>query len=190
MRKFMLESQSKGVVITDQIKIGKFLKELRAEHSLTQAQVAEILGVSNRSISRWENGTTMPDFDLLIELAQYYDVEVGEILNGERKDNEEKNMDKNTEELLLKTADYNSMEMRSVSKRMFVMFAISIAGIIVYVVLNMNGLSDIEPWSSIESVCMGFVMGTLLTGLLYTSRQMSKIKAYKVRLLKKLRHLS
>lgn len=44
-------------------------------------ELAEILGVSNRSISRWENGTTMPDFDLLIELARYYDVEVGEILN-------------------------------------------------------------------------------------------------------------
>lgn len=70
----------------DQQKTGSFLKELRCEKSITQAELAEMLGVSNRSVSRWENGVTMPDFDLLIELAKYYEVEVGEILNGERRE--------------------------------------------------------------------------------------------------------
>ncbi len=64
----------------DQQKVGRFLKILRSEQDLTQAELAERLGVSNRSISRWENGVTMPDFDLLIELAKYYDVENGEIV--------------------------------------------------------------------------------------------------------------
>ena len=50
----------------DQIKIGQFLKRLRTEKSLTQEKLAELIGVSNRSVSRWENGNTMPDFDLLI----------------------------------------------------------------------------------------------------------------------------
>ncbi len=54
----------------DQKKIGAFLKKLRAEKQLTQEQLAEILGVTNRSISRWENGVNMPDFDLVIEIAQ------------------------------------------------------------------------------------------------------------------------
>lgn len=53
----------------DQQKTGLFLKKLRHEKSVTQMELAERLGVSNRSVSRWENGTTMPDFDLLIELA-------------------------------------------------------------------------------------------------------------------------
>jgi len=66
----------------NQQKVGQFLKTLRNEKFVTQAELAEILGVSNRSVSRWENGTTMPDFDLLIELAKYYGVEVGEILDG------------------------------------------------------------------------------------------------------------
>ena len=76
----------------NQQKVGRFLKTLRSEKSITQEELAEKLGVSNRSISRWENGITMPDFDLLIELAKYYEIEVGEILDGERKD---KSMDNN-----------------------------------------------------------------------------------------------
>ena len=69
----------------DQIKIGAFLKELRNDNNLTQEQLAEKFGVSQRSVSRWENGNTMPDISILIELADYYDVDLREILNGERK---------------------------------------------------------------------------------------------------------
>ena len=76
--------------------MGSNLSTLRSRLSLSQEELAELLGVSNRSISRWENGTTMPDFDLLIELAKYYDVEVGEILDGERRTD---NMDAKMETL-------------------------------------------------------------------------------------------
>ena len=69
----------------DQVKIGAFLKELRNHNNLTQEQIAEKLGVSQRSVSRWENGNTMPDISVLIELADYYEVDLREILNGERK---------------------------------------------------------------------------------------------------------
>lgn len=65
----------------DQEKIGQFLKTLRSQKAVTQAELAETLGVSNRSVSRWENGVTMPDLDLMIELSKYYEVEVGEILD-------------------------------------------------------------------------------------------------------------
>ena len=68
----------------DQKKIGAFLKNLRNEKNLTQEQLAEMLGVTNRSISRWENGINMPDFDFIIEMAKYYGVSITEILNGER----------------------------------------------------------------------------------------------------------
>ena len=67
----------------DQKKIGLFLKELRKEKGLTQQQLAEIMNVSNRSISRWETGSNMPDLDLLISIANYYDVDLKEILDGE-----------------------------------------------------------------------------------------------------------
>lgn len=69
----------------DQKKIGVFLKELRKEKELTQEQLAEIVQVSNRTVSRWENGNNMPDLDILIELSDFYEVELREILDGERK---------------------------------------------------------------------------------------------------------
>lgn len=168
----------------NQQKIGQFLKKLRKEKELTQAELAEILGVSNRSISRWENGITMPDFDLLMELAQYYGVEVTEILDGERRDDR---MDKKTEELMLKVADYDNNERKIVSKRMCVMFAIAIFGMAIYMGVDTFGLSAVQPYEAIVNAALGFVLGTLLTGFLYTSSYIYKVKAYKMRLLKKLR---
>lgn len=170
----------------NQQKVGSFLKELRTEKALTQTALAELLGVSNRSISRWENGMTMPDLDLLIELANYYDVEVGEILEGERKTN---CMEKETEKLMLNIADYSNEEKRFFSRRMCIMFTISLIGIVVYAVIDLMGLSLVQPYESIITVALGFVTGTLLTGVLYTSRYGAKIRAAKVRLLKKLRNL-
>ncbi len=170
----------------DQQKIGHFLKELRNEKELTQTELAEMLGVTNRSISRWENGVTMPDLDLLIELAKHYDVEIMEILDGERKDN---SMDRQTEELMLKVADYNNEERNFFSKRMCIMFIIAIIGMVIYAGVDMLGLSEAQPYEAIVNAALGFALGTLITGLLYASRYMSKAKAYKIRLLQKIRRL-
>ena len=69
----------------DQKKVGSFLKELRKEKGITQEQLAEKLNVSGRSVSRWETGNNMPDISLLVEIADFYDVDVREIIEGERK---------------------------------------------------------------------------------------------------------
>ncbi len=69
----------------DMKKIGGFLRRLRKEKGLTQEQLAEILFVSGRTVSRWETGTNMPDLSILILLAELYDVEIKEILDGERR---------------------------------------------------------------------------------------------------------
>ena len=91
----------------DQIKIGSFLKELRKEKELTQEQLAEKLNVSNRSVSRWENGNTMPDISILIELAEFYEVDIKEIIDGERKS---ENMNDAEKELMNKVVDYTSKD--------------------------------------------------------------------------------
>ena len=85
----------------DQIKIGNFLKSLRKEKELTQEQIAEIFGVSRRTVTRWETGTNMPDLDVLVEIADYYDVDLREIFDGERKN---ERMDKNLEETVKQVA--------------------------------------------------------------------------------------
>ena len=94
----------------DQTKIGLFIRELRKEKDLTQEQLAESLGVSNRSISRWENGVNMPDLSLVIEMAKLFDISIGELLDGER---EEDIVDKKTEESLMKAAEYGNNEATS-----------------------------------------------------------------------------
>ena len=103
----------------NQEKIGIFLKDLRKEKEMTQEQLAEKMNVNSRTISRWENAKTMPDFDILIELAKLYDVSIEEILNGERTATI---MEKQTEETLyncelpeiLQLKDKNSLS-RSIS---------------------------------------------------------------------------
>ncbi|MGT2911128.1 helix-turn-helix domain-containing protein [Streptococcus cameli] len=69
----------------NQEKIGLFLKELRLENGLTQEQFAEDFAVSNRTVSRWENGVHLPDLGLLIAIAQFYNVSINELIDGERK---------------------------------------------------------------------------------------------------------
>lgn len=91
----------------DQKKIGLFLRELRNEKNLSQEQLAEEFGVSSRSISRWENGNTMPDISIIIELADFYDVDIREIIHGERKS---ENMDKELKDTLVTVSDYTNNE--------------------------------------------------------------------------------
>ena len=87
----------------DQKKIGNFLRELRKEKNLTQEQVADKLGVSGRTISRWETGAYMPDISLIVDIAEMYDVDVRDIIDGERKDI---NMNSEVKEVAVKMADY------------------------------------------------------------------------------------
>lgn len=73
----------------DTVKIGKFLAKLRRERGLTQEQLAEKLGTSNKTISRWENGNYLPPVEMLAELSEFYGVSINEILSGKRLDENE-----------------------------------------------------------------------------------------------------
>ena len=73
----------------DQEKIGKFIANLRKEQKLTQEQLAEKLGVTDKSVSRWENGKTMPDISMLSILANELNCTIQELLNGRKMTKEE-----------------------------------------------------------------------------------------------------
>ena len=68
----------------DQIKIGKFIAALRKEKGLTQERLGEKLGVTNKTISRWENGNYMPDVEMLSLLSKEFGVSINELVSGER----------------------------------------------------------------------------------------------------------
>lgn len=169
----------------DQQKTGRFLKELRGEKALTQEQLAGRLAVSSRSISRWENGVTMPDFDLLIELSKLYGVEVGEILDGERRDG---SADGQTEETLLKIADYNNAEREFSLKKLRFACLAGLAGMAVYLTVELAGLSQVRPYMIFADMALGFVTGALLTGVILTSRYGARLRAAKKKLWGRVTH--
>ena len=68
----------------DQIKIGKFIAALRKEKGLTQDKLGEKLGVTNKTVSRWENGNYMPDVEMLSLLSEEFGVSINELISGER----------------------------------------------------------------------------------------------------------
>ena len=115
----------------DQQKIGTFLKELRKEKNITQEQLAEKMCVSRRTVSRWETGYNMPDLDILIDIAEYYDVDLREILDGERKDEQ---MDKEMKETVLKVADFSKEQEAKVLKRIHRMFVVGLISALCFIV--------------------------------------------------------
>ena len=68
----------------DQIKIGKFISSCRKEQGITQASLAEKLGISDRAVSKWETGKSMPDSGIMLELCTILRINVNELLSGER----------------------------------------------------------------------------------------------------------
>lgn len=170
----------------DQKKFGLFLKKLRKEKSMTQEQLAEILGVTNRSISRWENGFSMPDFDLVIELAEYYGVSIDELLEGERRTDM---TNKQETETMLKAADYANAEKMILVKRLNLLFITAVLAFFVYMLLDMQNLATTGIYANIADVSLGLVLGVLLTGVLYTSRYGAKIRAFKARLKNRLKNI-
>ena len=119
----------------DPIRIGAFLKELRKERNMTQEAIAGKFGVTQRSVSRWENGTTMPDISVLIELADFYDIDIRELLRGERKS---ENMDTDLKETLEMVAEYTEADKAKILKKVYIcgqgMMITSAASFIMYFV--------------------------------------------------------
>lgn len=117
----------------DQVKIGALLKELRNERNISQEQLADKFNVSSRSISRWENGRTMPDISILIELADFYDIDIRDMISGERKSDK---MDKDLKETLEMVADYTEEEKTKLLNKVYffgqALMVCSVVAMIVY----------------------------------------------------------
>lgn len=131
----------------DQIRIGCFLKELRKERKLTQEKAAEQLNVSSRAVSRWETGRNMPDIGMLVELADFYDVSIPEIINGERKS---ENMDRETKDTALAMAEYSRNEVR---KGKQTVLGITMLALGIFIIISaLMAIPNDSSWGSIYSI--------------------------------------
>lgn len=162
----------------DQAKIGCFIKELRKEKQLTQEQLAEQFNVSRRTVSRWETGSNLPDLDILIEMADYYDVELRELLDGERKSEK---MNKELKETVLKVAEFSNEEKKKVTQRMHILFIGGFISAVIYMILLFTEHAD----NALGGFCLGIMCGMMIVGVIITSKYADKIRAYKMKLLHK-----
>lgn len=80
----LILTSEKGGATLDQVKIGKFIASLRKEKGYTQRQLADILDISDKTISKWENGNGLPDISLMMPLCEALGITVNELLSGER----------------------------------------------------------------------------------------------------------
>lgn len=107
----------------NQQKIGKFIQERRKEKELTQAQLAEKLGVSNRTISKWENGNSLPDYSMFNDLCSELDISINELLSGEKLT--EENYQEKFENNFVNTIEYNNkMRNKKIRKLIFILMFI------------------------------------------------------------------
>lgn len=148
----------------DQVKIGSFLKELRKEKNLTQEKLAEQLHVSNRTVSRWETGSNMPDIGMLVEIADFYDVSIPEIINGERKSEK---MNQETRDTAAAMAEYSRNEVKN-GKLKVVGILLAAFGLFVIISALMMFPSE-SSWGSIYSI-LGSII--LVVGLYFIIRRL------------------
>lgn len=158
----------------DQIKIGSFLKELRKEKGITQEQLAEALNVSNRTVSRWETGSNMPDISILVDIADYYDISIPEIINGERKS---ETMNKEERELAKTMSDYATIEKENIFKEMKVQSIIGLCALIIYLILHETGAYMYnDVLEKITGYCQTLVFVTVLLMAAFTTGSLSKLR--------------
>ena len=166
-------------------KIGKFIALNRKNKGLTQEQLAEKLGVTNKTVSRWETGKYMPDLSLLKPLSEELGITLNELLSGE-KIKEEKILE-NTEKNILNTIDYSSKKVENEHKKISIILMIlgaiisisaltifnkesswcsiySIIGIIIFV---MGLVRELKKFKKIQKVVIGVVLFIGIFGIFY-----------------------
>ena len=166
----------------DQKNVGSFLRELRKEKQLTQEQLAERFGVTNRSVSRWETGSNMPDLSILVELADFYDVDIRDIIDGERKGEDVNNEEK---ERLQLVADYAENEKNILLMRLRIISIVGlvslVAGLVMLVISRDNNL---PVYDYLMGTLMGVAIGALLVAVFYSTGVLENMRKRKRTLMK------
>ena len=168
----------------DQQKIGLFLKSLRKEKDMTQEQIAEVFRVSRRTVSRWETGVNMPDLDVLVEIADYYEVDLREIFDGERKSEK---MNEDLKETVLKATEYGNDQKEKMAKVTLIYFILGIGALIVNQGMLFMDLPSTFWVGFIRGATGALAMLAMIFGILYLTGKMDIVKEFKMRIIKKCR---
>ena len=159
----------------DMVKMGGFLAELRKEHHFTQAELGEKLGVTNKTISRWETGNYMPPVEMLEQLSTLYDLSINELLCGKKLTAEEyKDMAETTIKETLQESAFTLKEKQTFFKKkwvkehafamvityiLWVLFALALAkyALPVYLVGGIGGFIGVTIYAFFYNRMMAYV---------------------------------
>ena len=141
----------------DQLKIGKFIAECRKQKDLTQMQLAEKLGITDKAVSKWERGGAMPDASIMLELCDILGISVNELLSGEKINME--NSNQKNEQLLLDMAKELENKNKTIWSSMWAIMIVSMtalfAGIFIAAFLIPEGVWQLV---TILGICIVFLI--------------------------------
>ena len=148
----------------DQIKIGKFIAERRKEKGLTQMQLAQELGITDRAVSKWENGRALPDASLMLPLCEHLGISVTELLCGEVITME--NVNQELEKQLLEMVREKEQRDKQMLRIEWVLGILSC--IILFVPIIIAAYVPMENWRRIVLIFSGFIPG--IVGLCFAMK--------------------
>ena len=136
----------------NQEKIGKFIAECRRQRKMTQSELGEKLGVTEKSISNWENGRNMPDLSLFKPLCEELNISLNDLMSGEKV--KEKDYREKLEENIINTIDYSNNKIKS--RNIFIGLLLIVFGVLISI--TAVGIFPSESsWGSIYSVFGGII---------------------------------
>ena len=137
----------------NQLKIGKFISSCRKEQGMTQADLAEKLGISDRAVSKWETGKSMPDTGIMLELCELLKINVNELLSGERiMDNYDKRAEENLLEMRRQVEEKDRQMLRM---EYLISFPTVLAGIVMCFVA---AYVEMPAWLRLTMIAFALVM--------------------------------
>ena len=132
----------------DQEKIGKFILELRKDKKMTQQELADKIGVTDRAISKWENGRGMPDISLMKPLCEILDITLNELISGEKIDKKE--YQKKSDENIFKTIKYTNKKTKFFKKFLICLISVFLILILMFIIdvrkMNQNEEVVFSTW--------------------------------------------
>ena len=145
----------------NQVKVGKFIAECRKNNNLTQKQLAEKLNITDRAISKWENGRSLPDSSIMLELCDILKINVNDLLNGEVVLVD--NYKEKSEKLILEMAKQKEEADR---RLLFLEIVIGVFSVIVLLGFSLvAAIFQMPDWLRVVLVLTGFVLGMI--GFMY-----------------------
>ena len=148
----------------DQIKIGKFIAECRKKNNLTQMQLAEKLNITDRAISKWENGKGMPDSSIMLDLCNELKISVNELLSGEVLE-----MNSYNEKLELNLIDMVKQKEQSDNRLLKMEIVIGVlAGLILFILIFVASFVEMADWLRILLIITGLI--PFMIGILFAIR--------------------